>query len=228
MLATLISQNIYRKYLLKKAPAGPLRKYLETPLADISRSVPDTEFISLDFETTGLNFKKDSIVSLGYTLIRNSRIVLAESGYLLVNPDRILDADNVIIHQITDDQAQQGLSLEQAMNTLLAILAGRILITHHARIERTFLIAACNELYGFGLPLLVIDTLNLERKKLQRQHQAIKPNSLRLFNLRNEYGLPRYNAHNAFEDSIATAELFLAIVNHKTDNLDKSKIKDFL
>lgn len=228
MLTTLIPKNIYRKYLLKKAPAGPLKSYLEKPLPDTDKSILTTEFISLDFETTGLDSKKDSIVSIGYALIRNGRIVLSECGHLLVNPERTLDADNVIIHQITDDRTKQGISLEQAINSLLKILSGRILIAHHSKLEKDFLLAACKKLYGARIPLLIIDTLNLERKKLQRQHQPIKPNSLRLFNLRNEYGLPRYNAHNALEDAIATAELFLAIANYKTDNLHLSKIKDFL
>ena len=60
----------------------------------------------------------------------------------------------------------------------------------------------------------VIDTLALAKKRHDRCSQAYAPSTLYLTNLRAEYGLPRYSAHNALNDAIATAELFMAKVQH--------------
>ena len=60
----------------------------------------------------------------------------------------------------------------------------------------------------------VIDTLTLARKWLARRNKEPEQGALRLYALRERYGLPRYNAHNALSDALATAELFLAQVEH--------------
>ena len=221
-------QNLYRRYLLKRVTSGALHDYLEVALPDRNKSVFDSEFIALDFETTGLNAKKDKILSIGYTIIRQGRIILGENGYTLVDPDADLDEKSVIIHQITDDHARSGESFGTSMAALLEKMAGRVVIAHHACIEKTFLTKACKCLYGHGIPLVVVDTLEVAKKRMEQAHQTIKPNSLRLFNLRSEHGLPRYNAHNALEDAIATAELFLAMASYRADDLQQCKIKDFL
>ena len=93
--------------------------------------------------------------------------------------------------------------------------------------KKIFLNAACRNVFKHNLPLRIIDTLKIEQKKLQHRQQSIETSQLRLFNIRTRYNLPRYKAHNALEDAIATAELFLAMVNYR-DELDKCKVKEFL
>jgi DNA polymerase-3 subunit epsilon len=58
----------------------------------------------------------------------------------------------------------------------------------------------------------MLDTLKIERRKIQQMQQHTQPDGLRLFNFREKYNLPRYKAHNAMQDAISTAELFLAQV----------------
>lgn len=81
-------------------------------------------------------------------------------------------------------------------------------------------------LYGYSLPMMIVDTLAIEKKKYQQQYRQYAATQLRLFNLRKHYGLPRYKAHNAMEDVISTAELFLAQIHHKTHLIDSLKLKD--
>ena len=74
----------------------------------------------------------------------------------------------------------------------------------------------------------MIDTLMIEKNIREKANKPIVVNELRLFNLRNHYNLPRYHAHNALEDAIATAELFLAQINKHFSSPDKLKIKALL
>ena len=90
-------------------------------------------------------------------------------------------------------------------------------MAHHARIERTFLDAACTRLYGGTLPnLKFADTLALEKRSLdpagERRFQAGRPAPVG--GALERYGLPRYKAHNALTDALAAAELFLAQAGH--------------
>ena len=63
---------------------------------------------------------------------------------------------------------------------------------------------------GFLAPL--VDTEDLIRRWLEQRNEAFGGHQLRLHALRERYGLPRYKAHNALTDALATAELFCAFV----------------
>lgn len=223
----LLPVNIRRQYLLKKAQEGSFKNYLSQPIPSPAAEVSAVEFIVLDFETTGLNPETNAILSVGYTVIKNNRVIMQQNGYHIVHQQNELQSDNVVIHQITDTVARSGIELKTAIDDLLEKMAGRVLVAHHAAIEVGFLNAACRQLYGHPIPLRVIDTLLLEKKRLQRRHSALKPNQLRLFNIRKAYELPRYKAHNALEDAIATAELFLAMVAKYCGD-EKCRLKLFL
>ncbi len=228
LVRSLLPAEWYRRYLLKSCENDDVLGYLHTPLADVSASLFETEFIVLDFETTGLDAKNDRILSIGFTVIRNGRVVMRENAHWLVRPDQVLDKNSVVIHNITDDRAEQGRNLSQSMAILLSAMAGRVIVAHHAVIETGFLDAVCEKLYGQVLPLRVIDTLQSAKKTLDQQHRVLATNDLRLFNLRNRYNLPRYKAHDALQDAIATAELFLAMASQKCKDLHRCKVRDFL
>jgi len=219
--------ELLRKFLYARASESVFKDYLKHPLPNPGQTVLESEFLALDFETTGLKPKSDRILSMGYTVIKNGRVCLNENGYFLVNPKTELNNENVSIHKITDDEAEQGLSLTQALTLLLEKMRGRFVIAHHAPIETGFLNAACRNVFKHNLPMRVIDTLKIEQKRLQHRQQLLDANQLRLFNIRSSYNLPRYRAHNALEDAIATAELFLAMVSYR-DELSKCKVKEFL
>ena len=95
---------------------------------------------------------------------------------------------------------------------LFGRLAGKALLVHHRATEQSFLDSVCRNLYGSAFIAPMIDTEALARHRFEKRHVAFKPADLRLFNLRRRYGLPAYQAHNALSDSVATAELCLAIV----------------
>jgi len=205
----------HRKKLLKKSYLSkPLFQYLSQPFADNKNLIKNIEFLVLDFETTGLDASKEKIISMGYTVIKNLRILPQTSTHILVNPERALVEQNVAIHQLTDEELKQGISLESAMDKLLLEMTGRVIITHFDKIEKCFINQACQLYQINALPMMMLDTLKIEQKKLQQSQQYIKFGDLRLFTLREKYNLPRYSAHNAMQDAIATAELFLAQVEY--------------
>ncbi len=206
----------YQKSLLLKPNLSPaLEQYLLTPLIDKKTRIKDVEFLVLDFETTGLNPFKAKIVSMGYTVIKDMHLLASSSRHLLINPKQSLTEENVSIHQLTDDDLSQGVGLKYAMEQLFIEMRNRVVIAHFDNIEKIFINRACQQLYQINhLPMVMLDTLKIENRKMMNTKGYIQPDSLRLFSLREKYHLPRYKAHNAMQDAIATAELFLAQVSH--------------
>jgi DNA polymerase-3 subunit epsilon len=213
---------------LTSSQEGPFRDYLMAGLPDINKSVSETEFLVIDFETTGLDSQEDHIISVGYTVIKNNKIILGASDHHIVNSDNVLTSENVSIHHLTDDIVNQGQSITGIIEHLLELMSGKVLVAHYQKIEYGFLQQVCQSLYSAGLPMILLDTLLIEKRKLDKTHQPIVANQLRLFNLRETYNLPRYKAHNAMEDAIATAELFLAQLKSINANFDEIRIKELI
>ena len=213
---------------LKQSNNKELSEYLLKGLPDINQSVADAHFFVLDFETTGLDVYKDHIISAGFTEIKNNRMLLNKSEHHLVATNLKLTSENVGIHHLTDDVVAQGMQIKALINYLLEKMAGKVLIAHYQKIEYSFIQHACQAIYGLSLPMIILDTMMIEKNKLEKLNRRISANQLRLFNLRDDYNLPRYNAHNAMEDAISTAELFLAQIQYRMSAKKNLRIKDFL
>ena len=215
MLERILGLDYLRKRLLRRAPEGPLRRYLETPFPDKKSDCRQVEYAAIDLETTGLNAQEGHILSVGLVLLRGDRIDLSTAEHILLSTSRDIPEESAIIHQITDDKAAEGHDIAEVMPHLLYLLAGRVMIAHHARIEAGFLSNACQGLYGVKLPIPTVDTQTVALRSFQRRDQHVAAKELRLHALRERYNLPRYPAHNALSDALAAAELFLAQLAHR-------------
>lgn len=209
-LQSLLPLELQRKIAYDKAPEGALKDYLAVPFPEPSLSIGELPILSVDFETTGLNAVHDQLLSIGFVVLNQGRIELGSCDHQIIKTKGKLTAKNVCVHQITDDEKDRGIQLKSAVDNLLHAMAGKVLLVHYAKIERLFLRQACLEIYGVVPPFLMIDTLAIAKKRLDRQGKHYDPSTLRLVNLRESFQLPNYNAHNALNDAIATAELLLA------------------
>lgn len=203
-----------RRRLHRLLDPGPLRDYYAVPFPRPSQDYRQVPMLAIDLETTGLDSRKDQILSFGWVGLSGACIQLREARHRLVRVRGAIPAESAVIHQITDDQAAAGDHLPSALAELLAALAGRVMIAHHARIEQGFLGMACRRLFGMGLLVRTIDTQALARRTFERRHIPFKGSDLRLHALGERYNLPRYGAHNALADALAAAELFLAQAAH--------------
>jgi len=200
----------------RRAPDGPLKTFYQggspggdTPLADLP-------MVSLDLETTGLDPDKDSIVSVGMIDMTIDTIYCRGARHWLLRPERDLSAASVAIHEITHSAVRHSPALEARFDDVLAALAGKVVVVHFAPIERRFLDRASRRVFGYPLEFPIIDTMELERRQQRLALPRLPGNreSLRLDACRGRLKLPRYKAHHALTDALATAELLQAQVAH--------------
>ena len=216
-----------RKRLLKKVPKGPLHDFLSVPFPALDTPIDELPILAVDFETTGLDAKADKLLSVGFVSLEQEQIKLNTSYHQIIKTKIQLEESNVIIHQITDDQKEQGQPLALVVEKLLKALAGKVMLVHFARIERQFLQQACLELYGFVPEFPMIDTLVIAKRQLDKRDISYDPSELRLSTLRNKYKLPDHHGHDALNDAIATAELLLAQMANRAGT-DKALLKDMI
>ncbi len=206
--------QFYRRWNRNRAQ-GPLAQFYDIPPVSPERRVSDVEFVAVDLETTGLHPKKDAIISIGWVVVRNRGVDLSSAHHTLVRPNRDVGENSAVIHGILDDHLENAPDIDDILRQLLPILAGRVLLAHHAPIELGFLGRACKRLYGASLQMPTVDTLVLGLRDIQRQGTPLKSGAMKLQNLRKTHNLPPYRAHNALTDAIATAELFLAQIDKR-------------
>ena len=172
--------------------------------------VAGTPMIAVDLELTGLDAAKDHIISVGWTLVDDGRIRLGSNRHVLVSADRSV-GESAAIHELTDSEVAEGVKLRKALKKLFEAAAGRVWVFHHASLDVSFLQRACRGWAGLAPPFAVLDTMQIELGLRKRRDQPVQQGDLQLSRLRSDYGLPRYTAHNALIDALATAELLLAI-----------------
>lgn len=201
-----------RARLAERAPAGPVRQYLATPAPTPRTDVSELRLLALDLETTGLEPRTDHILSVGFVPVDGLRIDLSGAEQLLCRAG-VEVGQSAAIHGITDDALASGVDLRTLLERVTDALTGRVLLAHHAAIETEFLSAACERELGLPLPIVSVDTMELQSRVL-RSHggEDLPPGALRLATARAHLGLPRYAAHRALSDALACAELYLAQV----------------
>lgn len=224
MLKQLFSLEYRRKRLLAHAPPGPLRDYLQIPFVSNKADCRQLDFLAIDLETTGLDVRQDDIVSVGMVVCHGGDIDLMTAEHRVIHVDKDMQENNVVIHGITDDAVMRGEPLQQVLADVLAKLAGKVMLAHHASIEWGFINKACQHFFDGEFLAPVIDTQKIAARSLERRNQPYKMRDLRLYNLRQQYNLPAYTAHNALSDALATAELFTAQLAEAADN-DKWPLK---
>ena len=214
----MIRQWIYRfrrGRALKKVQDPDLRDYLEAPVVPENTPAEDVEFLALDFETTGLEKGRDQLLSVGYVVVRGLQADLSTMVHFLIRPEMAVPGESAVIHQITDDEVMAaGLSREQALRKIVKALKGRVLVAHKSDIERHFLAETCRDIFAAEFFCQSVDTLQIEYRKRKRSDKPIKSGDLRLWKIREDYGLPAYKAHHAAIDALACAELLLAQISH--------------
>jgi len=185
----------------------------DTPLEQVP-------LMALDVETTGLDCRRHSIVSLGLVPFNLTRIRCGQARYWVVKPVSELSSESVTFHHITHSDIRDAPRLTTILGELLTAMAGKVMVVHYRRLERGFLDQAVRQHLGEALHFPVIDTMELEARLHRSQRQpgwldrlfGHQPTSIRLADSRLRYGLPLYQAHHALSDALATAELLQAQV----------------
>ena len=84
----------------------------DTPISEI-------EFVALDFETTGLDAQKNSIISIGLVHFNLQRIFCRKTKSWYIDPQDNLQEDSIVIHGITHSDLNKAPDLLHILEQLL-------------------------------------------------------------------------------------------------------------
>ncbi|HEY0923485.1 exonuclease domain-containing protein [Rheinheimera pacifica] len=198
-------------WLLRKSTAlsEVVNHFINTPFPASSTPVDQANFLALDLELTGLNPRKDHIVSIGWVPVRGQEIVLSEAKHYLINSP-VSVGQSAVYHGLHDHQLKNAHDLAEILSELLAQYAGYIFVAHNSRLDEQCLRFACQRCFGKAPRFRFIDTMQMEWQRLLRQGKVVKHDALKLPNCLKRHGLPAMANHQALEDAYSSALLLLS------------------
>ncbi|MEM6299808.1 MAG: 3'-5' exonuclease [Bacteroidota bacterium] len=219
-----------QKYLLKGNLAEPYAAYLQCVLVvDKNTSIQELDFVVLDTETTGLDYRQDKILSIGAFRIKGSSILLDEAFDKQIARFYTGKAGAVQTHQILKHELSEGEDEYQTLLAFLEYVKGSIIVAHHADFDVEVLGRLCKTHFGFPIFNLYLDTLLLA-KRLERgieQFSQISKGEYTIDALCTRYDIQNTGRHNALGDARATAELFLILL-HRLKKRGVTKLNQLL
>jgi DNA polymerase-3 subunit epsilon len=172
------------------------------------RSWREAEFAALDFETTGLDRRRDAIVSFGIVPVRRGRVVLGEAVHQLVVPEIPSSPESMKVHRILPRDLEVAPSLEVAREFLRRALEGRFLLTWYAEMEVSFL----ERIFGGRHRSWAHRTVDTRRLAIELEGQEPDVRES-LSRAAERYGVPVAAPHEALDDALVTAQLFLVLAS---------------
>lgn len=179
----------------------------------LAKNVFSQRYLVIDLELTGLDAKQHEIVSVAWVLVDQQCIKLSKAEHYINKEVKQLE-QSPIFHGIAQQEVAQGQSLSDILNKLSRHFDDAILVFHNATLDWSFLKCAFKAHGISAKPKLIVDTFQIEKKRLLQQGQEIALDDLTLSACRARYGLPYYANHHALTDATATAELLLAQCHH--------------
>ncbi len=179
---------------------------------------PARRLWALDFETTGLDARRDAILSVGLLRVAEGVIEWGSRYYarLAAEPGQPAGSLGAMAtHQLLPDEAVEGVSNVAMVAALEERLAGSDgLLLHGRGVDLPFLAAAFR---AAGRPFerpAVVDTIDLilawnRKVRWLGEHGPQLPTQLGPAH--EALGLPPYPAHHALFDALATAEVYLVL-----------------
>jgi len=208
------------------------RHAFEDVCPDPAMPIGECRYAVMDTELTGLDVKRDSIVSIGAVAMQGGRIILGETFYEMISPETALRSESIVIHGIMPSEVVGKPSIDGVLVDFLKFCEGAVVVGHFLSLDLSFLNKEMKRLQGrkFGQPVAdtqrMHDWMQDQSRGARGQYDACEENK-DLFSLAKKNHIQVSAAHNALMDAFITAQLFQRFLSY-LPALGVRTVKDLL
>lgn len=187
----------------------------------------DTEVVSVDCETTGLNPRKDDIVSIGAVKIRGTRILSSECFHVKVKPRAQLAGNSIKIHQITNSDIADFAPIHSELPAFLRFIGNRPLVGYWISFDVRMLNKEIFKMLNITLQNRTIDVCDMY---YDRKYSKAPPGTkidLRFAAILEDLQLPPLPAHDALNDASSTAQMYLVLKDLKARGAYLKRVRNW-
>jgi len=204
----------------RKSSSPAAEAYARAELPALETPWRHARYAVVDLETTGLDPRRDEIISFASVPVDDGRVRVGEIATAIVRPRRMPRAETIRIHGLRAADLESAPPLEESLDLVLEALTGRILVANVAWVERRFLTAALKargiELRG---PVLDSDVLSqaVPDRVPDPEGEPLRVGGTsgpRQSREARRLGLPVHRPHHADGDALTAAQIFIAAATH--------------
>lgn len=179
----------------------------------------EDEYVCFDCETTGLNIQKDDIISIGAVIIKNNRIISSRRFVKYIKPKTKLQEEAIKIHHIRECDLKEAEEIEKVIDEFLKFIGNRKLVGYFLEFDIAMINKYLKPKLGIKLPNRAYEVSAIYHDwKIEKIPQSNI--DLRFDTILSELEIPNMGKHDAYNDAIMTAMMFI-----KLKNQPKVKIK---
>lgn len=188
------------------------RKLKDEQYRFLFEEAPKDEVVVFDTETTGLNPKKDEILSIGAVKLKGNKILMSQKFELFVKPTREVGEQSIKIHQIRNIDLENGCEPREAIEQFLHFIGARPLVGYYLEFDIKMINKYVKPWLGINLPNPQIEVSGLYHdKKIKFIPEGVI--DLRFDVMMKELGLPIFGKHDALNDAVMTAMMYIKLQN---------------
>lgn len=172
---------------------------------------PPGEAVAIDCETTGLDRRKDDIVSIAAIRLRDDRILTSQRFVETIQPGAQMNPAAIKIHRLREADVKGGRSISDVVPQLLRFIGSRPLVGYYLEFDVAMLNKHVRPLVGIKLPNPHIETSELY---YERKYGDAPPGTqidLTFAAMMRDLKIPLTDQHDAYSDALMTAIAFIKL-----------------
>ncbi|MEW6550893.1 MAG: 3'-5' exonuclease [Campylobacterota bacterium] len=168
------------------------------------------EYVCFDCETTGLNPKVDDIISIGAIIIKGNQLLTSKKFERFIKPKTKLQADSIKVHHIRECDLADAKDINDVIVEFLDFIGNRPLVGYYLEFDVAMVNKYIKPKIGIKLPNKQIEVSAV----YYDQKIGLIPQGnvdLRFDSIMKDLNLPRLGKHDAINDAIMTAMMFVKL-----------------
>lgn len=188
------------------------KKLKDDKYAYLFDKASDDEFVCFDCETTGLDPKKDDIISIGAVIIKGNQILSSKKFVKFVKTKTKIQAEAIKVHHIREIDLEDAEDIDDVIEEFVEFIGNRKLVGYFLEFDVAMINKYLKPKIGVKLP-----NKRFEVSAIYHDYKIEKiPQSnidLRFDTIMNDLKIPTMGKHDAYNDAIMTSMMFIKLKN---------------
>ncbi len=197
-----------RKIVLSAEQRQAIEAWQGLPADDLHRQHNDGRYVIVDVETSGLNMRKDRLISIGAVALVDGRLDVNDAFQVVLRQDQVSTHENILIHGIGGSAQSEGVEPVEALLSFLRYIGKAPLVAYHAFFDQAMIDKAMTEYLGIELDQTWIDLAWVLPVFFHYGTDA----RMELDDWLRQFEIENILRHNAVSDAYATAKLLQIVI----------------
>ena len=174
---------------------------------------PPDEVVVLDCETTGLNPRSDEVITVAAVVVRGNYILTSKPYRAVIRPDKDPTSTSIKVHHLRARDVAEGRAMHEILPELLRFIGGRPIVGYYVDFDVRMLDKYVLRYIQAKLPNRRIE---VSAMYFALKYSSAPPGTvydLRFVSILSDLGIPSLGQHDAFNDAVMTAMMYIQLQN---------------